>query len=58
MTQLLEARISLLINAVSLLPFHLVFLPRNINILLFQEQILMTDFSIIRFQTVPKSTVI
>ena len=36
--------------------FHLVSFPTNIPILLFQEQILMADFIIIRSQTIPKDT--
>ena len=58
MTQLLEACVSLHINA-SLVPFFIEFsFQKTFLFLLFQKQILMTDFIIIRLQTIPKATVI
>ena len=38
--------------------FHFVFFQKNIHILLFQKQILMADFIIIRLQTISKATLI
>ena len=59
MTQLLEACVPLPITSTSLVPFFIQFsFQKNINILLFQKQILLTDFIIIHLQTISKATVI
>ena len=58
MIQLLEACVFLPVSSASLVLFFLlVFFAKNIHILLFQKQILMTDFIIIRLQTIPETTV-
>ena len=58
MTQLLKAHVSLPMSSASLVPFSFSFLFKIIHILLFQKHILITDFVIIRLQTIPKATVI